>query len=33
VIGWAAGFEIIATVLIFLVTGLTFLLGTATSEE
>jgi len=28
-IGWAAGFEIIATVLIFIVTAITFLLGTA----
>lgn len=29
VIGWATGYEIIATVLVFLVTALTFLLGTA----
>jgi hypothetical protein len=28
-IGWATGFEIIATVLIFIVTAITFLLGTA----
>jgi hypothetical protein len=28
-IGWATGFEIIATVLVFIVTAIAFLLGTA----
>ncbi|CAF1267233.1 unnamed protein product [Adineta steineri] len=32
-IGWATGFEIIATVLIFLVTAVTFLLGTISRSE
>ena len=32
-IGWATGFEIIATALIFIVTALTFLLGTAAKSD
>jgi len=32
-IGWATGFEIIATALIFLVTAITFLLGNASRSE
>ncbi len=32
-IGWATGLEIIATALIFVVTALTFLLGTALRSE
>jgi len=32
-IGWATGFEIIATALIFIVTAITFLLGTASRSE
>jgi len=32
-IGWATGYEIIATVLIFIVTGLTFLLGTVSRSD
>jgi len=32
-IGWAAGFEIIATALIFIVTALAFLLGTASRSD
>jgi len=32
-IGWAAGFEIIATVLLFIVTALAFLLGTGRADD
>lgn len=32
-IGWATGFEIIATALIFIVTALTFLLDTASKSD
>jgi len=32
-IGWATGWEIIATVLVFIVTALTFLLGTASRSD
>lgn len=32
-IGWGTGFEIIATVFIFIVTALTFLLGTASRSD
>lgn len=32
-IGWGTGFEIIATALIFIVTALTFLLGTASRSD